>query len=212
MSSLSVATTTAKAPAQRVLRSVAPSPKKGRNRRAIALTVILGLVGIELVQLFIGVMISQGAYQLADLKTQKRDLTLTTQILGQQVSSLSSNQNLANAAQHLGMISNVNPVYLRLADKKVFGVPVPASAGESGHIARNLVPDAAMTVVSSFVAPKQKAVSVAAKVSTPSEGSLDAQQAAGLTPVAAKAPVAQPKSASNQVPFSSAEIPASPTH
>lgn len=212
MSSLNVATTSTRVSPQRNLRSVSPTPKKGRNRRAIVLTVILGLVGIQLVQLFIGVMISQGAYQLADLKTQKRDLTLTTQILGQQVSSLSSNQNLANAAQHLGMISNVNPVYLRLADKKVFGVPVPASAGESGHIARNLVPDAAMTVVSTFVATAPKATTRTTAVTAPTPGSLDARQAAGLTPVAANAPVAKPKSVTNQVPFSSAAIPASPTN
>lgn len=210
MSSLSVATTPAKAATRRVLSAVAPSAKKGRNRRAIALTVIFGLVGIQLVQLFIGVLVSQGAYQLADLKAQKRDLTLTTQILGQQVSSLSSNQNLANAAQHLGMISNVNPVYLRLADKKVFGTPVPATAAESGHIARNLVPDAAMTVQSSFVYAKPAAVKHTAKQTSATFGT--ASQA-GLTPVAAgNAPVAQANSTSSQVPFSSAAIPASPTH
>ena len=212
MSSLSVATNPAKAQTQRFLNAVAPSANKGRNRRAIVLTVILGLVGIQLVQLFIGVMISQGAYQLADLKSQKRDLTLTTQILGQQVSSLSSNQNLANAAQHLGMISNVNPVYLRLADKKVFGTPVPATAAESGHIARNLVPDAAMTVQSSFVYSKPVSASKPAVGNSPAGSTFGSANSAGLTPVAANAPVAQPKTSTNQVPFSSAAIPASPTH
>ena len=211
MSSLSLATAAPKASTKRLMNLVAPAAKRGRSRRAIFSTIILGLVAIQLIQLFISVAVSQGAYQLAGLKAEKRDLTLTTQILGQQVSSLSSNQNLANAAQHLGMISNVNPVYLRLADKKIFGTPVAATAAESGHIARNLVPNAAMSVQSSFVAPKQaKAAKSPVVSSNPTFGSSITNPVATAT--AANAPVAQQKSTSNQVIFSSAAIPASPTH
>ncbi|MEN9603919.1 MAG: hypothetical protein RL545_608, partial [Actinomycetota bacterium] len=58
--------------------------------------------------------------------------------------SLSSNQNLVNVAHSLGMVSNVNPVFLRLSDGSVIGKPRRAQANER-TVSTNLVPNAAMT-------------------------------------------------------------------
>ena len=115
-----------------------------RNNPAVyrvSATIIAGLVVIGLLRLVLGVATSEGAYEMARLKAQKHDLITTSEILQSQVDSLSSDQNLANAAQGLGMIANSSPAFLRLSDQKVFGKPKAAYLGTTSHTARNLVPN-----------------------------------------------------------------------
>jgi cell division protein FtsL len=99
-------------------------------------TITVGAVAIAIFQLLLHIATSSSVYELAHLQGEKRELTTTTQILGQQVDSLASQQNLANAAEKLGMISNANPVFLRLADQKVFGKPKAALTAD-GRVSRN---------------------------------------------------------------------------
>lgn len=122
-----------------------------RSRAGLAILIVLGLGSIQILQLVLNSFVAVGAYQLRDLKNEKRDLTVTQQILGEQVDSLSSNQNLANAAQKMGMISNANPVFLRLADKKVFGKP-KAALNADNRISRNLIKSSVLTVTSDLTA------------------------------------------------------------
>ena len=122
-----------------------------KSRAGIAVLILFGLGAIQILQLVLNSFVAAGAYQLVDLKNQKRELTVTQQILGEQVDSLSSNQNLANAAQKMGMISNANPVFLRLADKKVFGKP-KAALNADNRISRNLIKSAVLTVTSDLTA------------------------------------------------------------
>jgi hypothetical protein len=122
-----------------------------KSRVGLALLILGGLGAIQILQLVLNSFVAAGAYQLVDLKNEKRDLTVTQQILGEQVDSLSSNQNLANAAQKMGMISNANPVFLRLADKKVFGKP-KAALNADNRISRNLIKSAVLTVTSDLTA------------------------------------------------------------
>jgi hypothetical protein len=147
---------------------------------------------------------SSSVYELAHLQSEKRELTTTTQILGQQVDSLASQQNLANAAQKLGMISNANPVFLRLADQKVFGKPKAALMAD-GRVSRNLVPNSAMIRTSVIATP-------AAALATELESGVSAAipQAAGV--VAVKPNVAPVTTAVSSVVSNSGGIPASPTH
>lgn len=117
-----------------------------RNRKhgvAIARTVIIGFVIIQILKLVLDIALSQSAYELRNLKLEKIELTTQSQIIGQQVDSLSSQQNLANSAQALGMIANANPVFLRIADQKVFGKPKSA-LDTAGRVAKNNIASAAL--------------------------------------------------------------------
>ena len=167
----------------------------------------LGLVGIQLLSLFIGAFISQGAYELAQLKQERRDLATTSDILAAEVDSLSSMQNLANAAHGLGMVSNTNPVFLRLADQKVIGKPKAAYSAD-GHVSSNMVPNAMLTSKTDVSAIKAKAalahelaLATAAAKAAAVKNSTKPVNSNVVKPVSFKAPVS-----------SSSDLPVSPTH
>ena len=167
----------------------------------------LGLVAIQLLSLFIGAFISQGAYQLAQLKQERRELATTSDILAAQVDSLSSMQNLANAAHGLGMVANTNPVFLRLADQKVIGKPKAAYAVD-GHVSSNMVPNAMLTSKTDIGAIKAKAavahelaLATAAAKAAAAKASAKPVNSNVVKPVSFKAPVS-----------SSSDLPVSPTH
>lgn len=117
--------------------------KSKKHGVAIARTVIVGFVVIQILKLVLDIALSQSAYELRNLKLEKIELTTQSQIIGQQVDSLSSQQNLANSAQALGMIANANPVFLRIADQKVFGKPKSA-LNTDGRVAKNNIASAAL--------------------------------------------------------------------
>jgi len=192
-------------PARASLRSINLSGlTSSSSSRVVVATITLGAVAIAILQLLLNIATSSSVYELSHLQTEKRDLSTTTQILGQQVDSLASQQNLANAAEKLGMISNANPVFLRLSDERVFGKPKAALTAD-GRVSRNLVPNSAMTQ-SSVIADPAATATVAAG-STPIAG---APQALGF--VAVKSNVANGSSAVSSVVSTSGGIPASPTH
>jgi hypothetical protein len=166
------------------------------------LTITIGAVAIAIFQLLLHIATSSSVYELSHLQTEKRELSTTTQILGQQVDSLASQQNLANAAEKLGMISNANPVFLRLQDQKVFGKPKAALTAD-GRVSRNLVPNSAMVRSSVIVTANAAPVADAAVSGV-------VPQAAGFVPV--KANVANLSTAVGSVVSNSGGIPASPTH
>jgi cell division protein FtsL len=178
------------------------------SSRVVVATITLGAVAIAIFQLLLHIATSSSVYELSHLQTEKRELSTTTQILGQQVDSLASQQNLANAAEKLGMISNANPVFLRLADQKVFGKPTAALTAD-GRVSRNLVPNAAMTRSSVIGDPSKTADSSALDATSNS--------VTGIAPLAANASpvnlnVAEASSKVRSVVSSSGGIPASPTH
>ena len=190
-------------PARSSLRSINLSGlTNSPSSRVVVLTITLGAVAIAIFQLLLHIATSSSVYELSHLQTEKRELSTTTQILGQQVDSLASQQNLANAAQKLGMISNANPVFLRLEDQKVFGKPKAALTAD-GRVSRNLVPNSAMVRSSVIVTPETAPVTELAASAT-------APQAAAFVPV--KANVANGSTAIGSVVSNSGGIPASPTH
>ncbi len=192
-------------PARASLRSINLSGlTNSSSSRVIVATITLGAVAIAILQLLLHIATSSSVYELSHLQTEKRELSTTTQILGQQVDSLASQQNLANAAEKLGMISNANPVFLRLADEKVFGKPKAALTAD-GRVSRNLVPNSAMTSSSIIAAPT--AIQAADGSTSTIAG---APQAAAFIPVNAN--VANPSTAVHSVVSTSGGIPASPTH
>ena len=125
-------------PKLRGLRAVNPRTLK------LSITLLGGLVAIQLLHVFMGGLTAQFTYEISDLKIEKHTLTTQADILSSEVNSLSSNQNLVNVAHSLGMVSNVNPVFLHLSDGTVIGKPRRAQANER-TVSSNLVPNAAMT-------------------------------------------------------------------
>ena len=202
----------------------------GRASMRAVLGFVGGVVGIILIGLQLSIMIQQGSYQLAGLKAQMKDLTITNQILHEQVSSLSSDQNLANAAASLGMVTNANPVYLRLSDGKVIGHPKVAGAGTGVKIGKNVVPNAALVAVTTKTALEAstkaaRAASNAAKAAaaasasaalhpmvSPKVNSANAKSNSSVAGKADKTNVANAPVASPKVVLASSGIPVSPTH
>lgn len=158
----------------------------------IAGILLIGVLAIAIFNLLLSIASSTSVYELSKLQQEKRELTTTAQILGEQVDSLSSQQNLANAAESLGMISNANPVFLKLEGQKVYGQP-QAALNTSGRAMKNMVPN------SQLVKKSTAALMAADQLGTSAETKADT--------AANQAKVAAP-----QVVSSVSGIPASPTN
>lgn len=126
------------------------SGAKSKSRIVFGLTILGGLGAIQLLQLMLSVGVTDATYALSDLKKERDQLVMQQEILAEEVDSLASNQNLANTAQKMGMISNANPVFLRLSDQRVFGKP-KAALNADNRLSRNLIPSATLTVTSNLV-------------------------------------------------------------
>ena len=154
-----------------------PEIKRTRASSPVVLILVLGFVGISLLHLLLTIATSQSVYELADLKREKRELDTTSQILAEQVLSLSSNQNLYTTASRLGMVVNTNPVFLRLNDQAILGEPRPA-AGTSIQ-STNLVANSVMIVESTQINQE----TVPASSSEPTQISSESQTISSMIPV-----------------------------
>ncbi len=171
------------------LRSV-PMSNLGSSKPNMQVLVLITIaaLGIAFANLVLHILTSTAVYELADLQQQKKELTTTTQIIAEEVDSLSSQQNLSNSAQKLGMIANANPVFLSIEEQKVYGKPT-AALNTEGRVARNLIANSVMTQVSTGL-----------------------NTSVASTDVAPAANVANQKSPAGQVISNGGVIPASPTH
>ncbi len=119
--------------------------RRARPRIVYALTAIAGLAAIVVAQLLLSVGISQGAYEISTLEDSQVELGRTAERLSEDLVRVSSPQGLAANAEALGMVSNANPVYLRLSDGAVLGAPSSAPGSQGG--AAGLVPNALLAGV-----------------------------------------------------------------
>ncbi|KQQ01478.1 MULTISPECIES: hypothetical protein [unclassified Rathayibacter] len=126
------------------IEAVPDAAKSPRPKLVYGIVAVAGLFAIIVVQLLVSVGLSQGAYQISALQTEQKTLTRSNAEKQDAVDTLSSPQNLATAAQGLGMVANTAPVYLRLSDGAVLGDPASAAASEVGTAATasTLVPNA----------------------------------------------------------------------
>lgn len=187
----------------------------GRATMRAVVLLTAGAVVIIMLGLQLSIMIQQGSYQLAGLKGQMRDLTTTNQILDEEVRSLSSDQNLANAAASLGMVTNANPVYLRLSDGKVIGHPTVARSGSGVQIGKNVVPNAAMvaqTTRGALEAATRSAMAASKAAKAAAAASASAARHPAIKNQAEKTNVAAQKSVAPAVTLAASGIPVSPTH
>ena len=154
-----------------------PVIRRTRASSPVVMILVLGFVGISLLHLLLTIASSQSDYELADLKREKRALDTSSQILAEQVLSLSSNQNLYSTASRLGMVVNTNPVFLRLNDQAILGEPRPAAGTRIQST--NLVANSVMIVESTQLNQE----TVPASSSEPTQIPSESQNSSSIIPV-----------------------------
>jgi hypothetical protein len=150
------------------------SQRRARPRTVYAMISVSILLVIVTAQLLLSIAMTQGAYQINTLQTTTKQLQRSYQVASEDLDRLSSPQNLAANANALGMVSNSNPVYLRLSDGAVLGTPIPAQAsnGTVTGSAGNLVPNSLLAGIALVTAkPKTPAT---APTSTTNPGTASA--------------------------------------
>ncbi len=114
----------------RSVRALAPrASRRTRPKLAYALVAITVIFGIFLAQLLLSISLSSGAYNIARLQNQQRDLTRTASALDERLNTMGSTQNLAANAHALGMVASSSFAFLRISDGKVIGHANPANHG-----------------------------------------------------------------------------------
>jgi hypothetical protein len=115
------------------------SQRQARPRIVYALSAVAAMATIVVAQLLLSVAISQSAYEISTLQDRQVELGRTAESVGEELVRASSPQSLAANAAALGMVSNSNPVYLRLSDGAVLGAPQEAKGTPAGG--ETLVPN-----------------------------------------------------------------------
>ena len=142
--------------------------------KTIVRKLLSGLTGVALLGLFVNSLCDGAVYKISELKLETAALATQSQIIGQQVDSLRSPQNLSNSAKALGMVVNSDPVFLNVRDATVLGSAVPASASATKAVSKNLIANAAMTYRSNPAAlnASKKTTIDAPKLKTPVSNSV----------------------------------------
>jgi hypothetical protein len=76
--------------------------------------------------LVLNTALAKGSFRAHELRVQKADLAQREQLLRTQIEDSSSPVTLYKRASELGMVEAVTPVFVRLSDGKVLGVPYAA--------------------------------------------------------------------------------------
>jgi len=120
---------------ERPVRPVEVAPnreqRRARPRLLAAVATVGGLFVILAAQLLLTIGTSDGAYRIASLQAEQRDLERDEQVLAEQIQVLEAPQHLAAEAQALGMVSGSGSAQLRLSDSAVLGTPSAASASSA---------------------------------------------------------------------------------
>lgn len=82
----------------------------------------LGLLAL----LLLNTALAKGSFRAHELRIQKADLAQREQLLRTQIEAASSPLTLTRRAESLGLVPNVSPVFIRLADGRILGVPYAA--------------------------------------------------------------------------------------
>jgi hypothetical protein len=145
----------------RQLRAVSPAVARKRRPKVFFATVtVISFFAIIVAQILLSISLQSGAYEIAGLQRDVRELGRTYQSATQDLSRMTSPQNIAQSAEVLGMVGNSNPVYLRLSDSLVTGAATAAGAGGTLVAQGNLVPNA---MLAQALAERQTAAKAAAE-------------------------------------------------
>lgn len=112
-------------PAPRPHIEIAPSREQRRARPTVAYAVITvaSLFLIFAAQLLLSIVVSDGAYQIATLQSQQKELLRSQEALTESLDLAASSQNLAINAANLGMVPAGSPLFLDLETGAVMGAP-----------------------------------------------------------------------------------------
>jgi hypothetical protein len=105
---------------------VAPPPVRSRGPFALVCAALLAGTLVSL--LLLNIALSRGSYREHELEQRRADLADQQQALSERLAAEAAPGRLAQRAAALGMVSNPNPVFLRLSDGAVLGAPTPAPA------------------------------------------------------------------------------------
>lgn len=120
---------TAGRPRRTPLREV-PPPAPAVAGTGIFSLVVVGILVLGMVMLLVlNTSLAAGAFEISALSSQQRDLAVREQRLLQDVARAEAPESLQAKARALGMVPVASPVFLRLADGTVLGVPKPAQPG-----------------------------------------------------------------------------------
>jgi hypothetical protein len=97
--------------------------RRARPKAAYAVVTVAALFAIFAAQLLLSIVLSDGAYQLANLQSQQRELVRVEQSLAEQLAVRDSTQNLAANAAKLGMVPSASPFFLDLETGAVTAAP-----------------------------------------------------------------------------------------
>ncbi len=115
-------------PRQRPQLQVVPhAPRRAAKAPFVVLVLSLLTAGL-LALLLLNTVLAQDSFVLHALEKRTAELADEEQALQQQVAAEAAPQVLAPRARALGMVPSQNPVFLRLADGRILGVPRPAAA------------------------------------------------------------------------------------
>ena len=120
--------------------------RRARPKAAYAVVTVASLFVIFAAQLLLSIVVSDGAYQIASLQSQQKDLLRTQEALSEKFDLLSSTQHLAENAAQLGMVPNPAPLFLDLSTGGVAGAPGTVDPTGCGG-ACNLVANSLLTGV-----------------------------------------------------------------
>lgn len=105
-------------------------PVRVRARRAPFVVVILSVLATGLVGLILMSTVMQAqSFQIHDLQRQAALVEAQRAEMSAALDRLQSPSAVAERALAEGMVPNANPVFLRLSDGAVIGVPKPAEPG-----------------------------------------------------------------------------------
>lgn len=160
----------------------ASDARKLRPSMVSAMVLALGLALVLVLQLTLNMIVTQDAYHLRELRAEKRDLATEVQIIQEEVSSLGSPQNLADAAHQLGMVANPESVLIDIVSDKVFGEPKPANGENLGLATANLVSNSALGATSRFITASLDDAELIAGVAEQGSSSAAVTLQSGLIP------------------------------
>lgn len=147
----------------RSLHAVSPSVVRRRRPKIFfAIVTVVTIFIIIVTQILLSVSLQSGAYEIAGLQRNVKELGRTYQSATQDLNRMTSPQNVAQSAEVLGMVGNSNPAYLRLSDSLVTGAAT-AAGGSTLFAQGNLVPNAMLAEV---IAEREEAARVAAQAAT----------------------------------------------
>ena len=113
-------------PSRPQLRVVSARHSRPRLRLAISAMALLG--GGLVLLLVLNISLSRGSYELYQGELRQHLLAEQQQVLREQLMANQAPQHLARRARALGMVPAPNPVFVRLPDGSVVGVPAIAKA------------------------------------------------------------------------------------